>query len=157
MLKRACARLEELLPATSGAKLVLTDFDLPNEPGKLSTPVSRLHARLELPLPSGSFWERAQKLAAVDDVLRSLVVEGKKQKPQLEVKRDLPAFVVENPEAHRAVLVAKVHERARSLAGGQTLVLRELRFERAVEQRSLGLDEVVLSLAVDGIAELTLT
>ncbi len=156
LLRRACVRLEEQLTAL-GATLVLTDFDLPGEPGKLSTPASRLHGRLEVPLPAGPFWERAQRIAAVDDVLRGLVVEGKKQKPQLDVKRDLPAFVVVNPEAHRATLVAKLHERARSLAGGQSFVLRELRFERMVEQRSLHLDEVELSLTVDGSAEIKLT
>lgn len=157
LLRRACTRLEELLPAlSSGATLTVVDFDLPSEPGKVQAPTSRLHARLFVPLPAeASFWDRAQRIAAVDDLLRSLVVEGKKQKPQLEVRRDLPAFVVADPEAHRATLIARVHERARGLAAGQALVLRKLRFERAVEQRSLGLDEVELSLSVDGLAEIT--
>jgi hypothetical protein len=159
LLKRACARLVEQLPvAVVGSTLALTDFDLPHEPGKVSTPTTRLHARLVVSLPTAaSFWERAQKIAEVDDVLRSLVVEGKKQRPQLDVRRDLPAFVVADPEAHRAALVARVHERARSLAGEKSVILRELRFERAVEQRSLGLDEVELSLSFDGVAELTLS
>lgn len=160
LLKRAAARLEDLLLApTIASTLVLTDFDLPNEPGKLSTPVARLHGRLEVPLPGGAFWERAQKIAAVDDMLRGLVVEGKKQKPQFEVKRDLPVFVVVNPEAHRAELVARIHERARSLVAGkaQSVILRELRFDRPVEQRAVGLDEVELSLNIDGGAELTLS
>lgn len=160
LLKRAVARLEDLLLApTIASTLVVTDFDLPNEPGKLSTPVARLHGRLEVPLPGGAFWERAQKIAAVDDMLRSLIVEGKKQKPQFEVRRDLPVFVVINPEAHRPELVARIHERARSLVAdkGQPIVLRELRFDRPVEQRSVGLDQVELSLNIDGCAELTLT
>jgi hypothetical protein len=58
-----------------------------------------------------------QFLAQVDDLLRALVVEGKKQKPALEVRRDLPVFVVAEPEVHRDALVKRLHERVRSLAG----------------------------------------
>ena len=157
LLRRPFSRLEELLPSLApGAKLVMTDFDLPNEPGKLSSAVARMQARLTVPLPEAPFWERAQRVAAVDDALRGLALEGKKQKPAVEVRRELPSFTVSDPESHRGKLVERVHERARALAGGQPILLRDLRFERLVEQRSLGLDEVELSLSVDGTAELTL-
>jgi len=157
LLRRAAQRLEELLPQV-GAKLTVTDFDLPAEAGKLAggTP-SRLHATLVVPLAKeASFWDRAQKLSQVDDLLRALVLEGKKQKPALEVRRDLPVFVVADPEAFRAQLVAQLHERARSLAGGAAVTFTDLRFERAVSQRPLGLEEVELSLHVEGVAELSL-
>jgi hypothetical protein len=156
LLKRAAQRLEELLPQL-GAKLTVTDFDLPHESGKLAVGApSRLHATLVVPLAKDAgFWERAQKLAQVDDLLRALVLEGKKQKPALEVRRDLPVFVVGDPEAHRAALVQRLHERAKSL--GAPVLLKDLRFDRPVTQRPLGLEEVELSLPVEGAAELSLT
>lgn len=156
LLRRAAQRLEELLPQL-GAKLTITDFDLPAESGKLAggSP-SRLHATLVVPLTKdASFWDRVQKLTHVDDLLRALVLEGKKQKPALEVRRDLPVFVVADPEVFRAQLVAQLHERARSLSGA-SVMLKELRFDRAVSQRSLTLEEVELSLAVEGVAEFSL-
>lgn len=156
VLKRAAQRFEELLPQL-GAKLTVTDFDLPHEAGKLAggSP-SRLHATLLVPLAKDAgFWERAQKLAQVDDLLRALVLEGKKQKPALEVRRDLPVFVVGDPEAHRDALVKRLHERAKSL--GAPVLLKDLRFDRPVTQHPLGLEEVELSLPVEGAAELSLT
>ncbi len=157
LLRRAAARLEELLPPL-GAHLTTTDFSLPQEPGKLSNAPSRLHATLVVPLGKDApFWDRVQKLAQVDDLLRALVVEGKKQKPALEVRRDLPVFVVAEPEVHRDALVKRLHERVRSLAGDAAGVqLKDLRFDCAVQQRPLGLEEVELSLPVDGSAELLL-
>jgi hypothetical protein len=154
LLKRSALRLEELLPPL-GARLTVTDFDLPGEAGKAATSVSRLHATLTLPFPKEApFWDRAQKLAQVDDLLRALVLEGKKQKPALEFRRDLPVFVVADPELRRAALVTRLQERARSL--GHDVGLKELRFDRPVEQRSVSLEEVQLSLAVEGVAEVAL-
>jgi hypothetical protein len=156
LLRRASQRLEELLPQVS-ARLQITDFDLPAESGKLAsgTP-SRLHATLVVPFAKdSSFWDRAQKLTHVDDLLRALVLEGRKQKPQLEVRRDLPVFVITDPEAYRAQLINQLHERARSVSGGAPFTLKELRFERAVTQRSRSLEEVELSLSVDGVGEFT--
>lgn len=163
LLKRAVTRLEELLPPL-GARLTVTDFDLPAATGKTATAVSALHAFLTLPfLKDAPFWDRAAKLAQVDGLLRALVLEGKKEKPALEVRSDLPVFVVADPEQRRPALVSRLHERARSL--GHDVTLKELRFERrtrasrgdrAVEQRSVSLEEVQLSLAVDGVAEVAL-
>jgi hypothetical protein len=115
-------------------------------------------ATLVVPLAKdASFWDRVQKLTHVDDLLRALVLEGKKQKPALEVRRDLPVFVVADPEVFRAQLVAQLHERARSLSGGApSVMLKDLRFDRPVSQRSLTLEEVELSLAVEGVAEVSL-
>lgn len=154
LLKRAVSRLEDLLPQL-GAKLTVTDYDLPSGGGKASELGSQLRALLTLPFAQeASFWDRAQKLAQLDGLLRALVLEGKKQKPALEVRFDLPAFVVADPEQRRAALVTRLYERARSL--GHDVMLKELRFDRPVEQRSVSLEEVQLSLAVDGVAEVAL-
>lgn len=154
LLKRAVTRLEELLPPL-GARLTVTDFDLPVATGKTAGAVSQLHAFLTLPfVKDAPFWDRAAKLAQVDGLLRALVLEGKKQKPALDVRSDLPVFVVADPEQRRPALVSRLHERARSL--GHDVTLKELRFDRAVEQRSVSLEEVQLSLAVEGVAEVAL-
>ena len=154
LLKRAATRLEELLPPL-GARLSVTDFELPNAAGKTASLVSRLDALLTLPfLKDAPFWDRAAKLAQVDGLLRALVLEGKKHKPALEVRSDLPVFVVADPELRRASLVTRLHERARSL--GHDVVVKELRFDRPVEQRSVSLEEVQLFLAVEGVAEVAL-
>lgn len=154
LLKRAATRLEELLPPL-GARLTVTDFDLPNAAGKTASLVSRLDAFLTLPfVKDAPFWDRAAKLAQVDGLLRALVLEGQKQKPALEVRSDLPVFVVAEPELRRATLVTRLHERARSL--GHDVVVKELRFDRPVEQRSVSLEEVQLFLAVEGVAEVAL-
>ena len=155
LLQGAALRLIALLPPL-GATLDLTGFDLPQEATKLSSAASRLHATLVLPLArDASFWDRARRVAQVDDLLRVLVLEGRKQKPFLDVRRDLPAFVVADPEAHRAALVERLHARARSL-GGTDLRLKDLRFDQPVAQHSLGLEQVELSLAVEGTADLSL-
>lgn len=154
LLKRAVSRLEDLLPPL-GAKLTVTDYDLPSGGGKASELTSQLRALLTLPFAKeASFWDRAQKLAQIDGLLRALILEGKKQKPALEVRFDLPAFVVADPEARRPALVARLHERARSL--GHDVTLKELRFDRPVLQQPVSLEEVQLSLAVDGVAEVAL-
>ena len=148
LLRRAVSRLEELLPQLQ-AKLTVTDFDLPRDSGKSSGGASTVHALLEVPLPAGTFWDRAQKVAQADDLLQAVSQEGKRQKPALEVRRALPVFVVAEPEAHREALVKRLHERARSIAG-EGAELRALQFDRAVTQQSMGLEEVALSLAVEG-------
>ncbi len=154
LLRRSVTRLEELLPPL-GARLTITDFDLPSAAGKAADLESRLHAFLTVPFAKETpFWERAQKLAQVDGLLRALVVEGRKQKPPLEVRTDLPVFVIADPELRRAALVTRLHERARSL--GTEVMLKELRFDRPVEQRSVSLEEVQLFLSVEGVAEVCL-
>lgn len=145
LLRRAVSRLEELLPQLQ-ATLSVTDFDVS---AKSSGGPSTVHALLEVPLPAGAFWDRAQKIAQVDDLLQALLQEGKRQKPALEVRRALPVFVVADPEAHREALVKRLHERARSIAGDEA-ELRGLQFDRAVTQQSIGLEEVALSLPVEG-------
>lgn len=155
LLRRLVTRLDELLPPL-GVKLTVTDFDLPSAAGKASELTSQLHAFLTLPFAKETpFWERAQKLAQVDGLLRALVLEGKKQKPPLVMHFDLPVFVVADPELRRAALVSRLQERARSL--GQDVTLKELRFDRPVEQRPVSLEEVQLTLAVEGVAEVALT
>jgi hypothetical protein len=155
-LKRAAQRLEELLPQQH-ATLAVTEFRLPHEPGKLESAPASLHATLTVPLPrEASAWERAARLAQIDDLLRSLVQEGKKQKPKLEVQRSLPVFGLADPEAHRAALIKRLHDRARSLGGGQPVQLKELRFDQPVEQHSVGLEQVELTLHVGGCAEVQL-
>ena len=154
LLKRAATRLEELLPPL-GARLTVTDFELPADSGKSTSMTSSLHAFLTLPFEKDApFWDRAQRLAQVDGLLRALGLEGKKHKPALEVRSDLPVFVVADPELRRVGLVSRLHERARSL--GHDVTLKELRFDRPVEQRSVSLEEVQLWMAVEGLAEVAL-
>ena len=156
LLHNAAQRLVQLLPQL-GATLALTGFELPHESGKLSHAPTRLHATLTLPLdPDASFWDRAQRLAQVDDLLRALVLEGRKQKPALDVRHDLPVFAVADPEAHRDALVKRLHDRARSLGGAEPVQLGELRFDQAVAQHPLGIEAVELSLPIEGSAALTL-
>ena len=158
LLRRAAQRLEELL-TPHGAKLEVTDLALPQESGKLSNSPLLLHGTLILPLGTDlTFWERAQKLAQIDDLLRALVSEGKKQKPAIELRRDLPVFVVAVPEHHREALVKRLHERARSLAGStKSVLLKQLQVDRPVVQRPLGLESVELSLPIDGVGEVLIS
>jgi hypothetical protein len=157
LLRRAAQRLEDLLPPL-GASLQVRDFDWYVSNSKLSSSSgTQLQATLVLPLAKdASFWDRAQKVAQTDDLLRALSAEGKRQKPALEVHTGTPAFVVADPEAHRSELVQLLLRRARSLSPEGELLLRQLHFERAVTQRSLSLEEVELSLPLDGVAEFQL-
>lgn len=157
LLRRAAQRLEDLLPPL-GASLKVHDFDLNVGHAKSgASSGTQLQATLVLPLAKdASFWDRAQKVAQMDDLLRALIAEGKRQKPALEVRKGVPVFVVTDPEAHRVELVQLLLRRARSLSAEGELLLRQLRFERAVTQRSLSLEEVELSLPLDGVAEFQL-
>lgn len=157
VLRRAAQRLEDLLPPL-GATLKVTDFDLNVGTSKSKeSSGTQLQATLVLPLAKdASFWDRAQRVAQVDDLLKALVAEGKRQKPVLEVRKGTPVFVVGDPESHRAQLIELLVRRARSLSPEGQLLLRQLRFERAVTQRSLSLEEVELTLPLDGVAEFEL-
>ena len=156
VLKRAALRLDELAAPTQST-LVVERVALPHGPGKQVPAPSRLHPPLAVRLAQkASTWERAAQLAQVDDLLRALVQEGRKHKPRLDVHRALPVFVVADPESYRPTLVKRLHERARSLGDGRAVLLKELRFDRPVEQRSLGLDQVELFLNVEGLAEVQL-
>lgn len=66
------------------------------------------------------------------------------------------AFLLADPESHRAALVKRLHDRARALGGGLAVKLQELRFDQPVEQRPVGLEQVELMLRVEGCAELEL-
>ncbi|MFO0594821.1 MAG: SIMPL domain-containing protein [Myxococcaceae bacterium] len=150
LLRRAAQRLEDLLPPLGG-KLLVTDFDLTSGNAKVNKPQPQLSATLVLPLAAdASVWDRAAKVAQVDDLLRALIDEGKRQKPNLEVRRALPIFVLADPEAHRAKLLETLKARARSIAGDGAAELHELAFERAVTQRALSLEEVEVSLSLEG-------
>ena len=158
LLKRAALRMEELLQQAGQATLALTDFNLSTEAAKFDTATASLEATLTVVLPQdGSTWDRATKLAQVDDTVRIFAQEGKKQKPKFEVQRALPVFVLADPEVYREKLVQRLHERARSLSTGQPVQLRELKFDQPVQQRSLGLEHVELSLNIEGVAELLLS
>jgi hypothetical protein len=158
LLRRAAQRIEDLLPPL-GATLVLGDLDLqsasktskaPAAPGMVVT------GTLLLPLAKDApFWDRAQRVAHVDDLLRPLVQEGKRQKPELDVRKANPIFLVADPESFRAELVSRALARARALSKTEVR-LEHLRFEHPVTQRPIGLEEVELSLALEGTASLTL-
>lgn len=153
ILKRAVSRLEDQLPPFH-ATLAVTDFDLPAESGKFEAQPSTVQVRVTLPLPlDASPWDRAAKVAQLDDLFRTLIIEGKKQKPKIEGQRTQPIFVLADPEAHRATLIKRLHDRARMLGGGLSINLKDLRFDQPIEQRSIGLEQVELLLRVDGVAE----
>lgn len=156
LLRKALGGLEAGLAALH-ATLAVLDFDVPHDGGKLSTPETRLRATITLALPTTlPPLERAGRVAALDDALRAAAVEAKRQKPSVELRRSLPAYTVADPERFRGALVQRLHERARSLGGPAGVTLRELRFDRPVEQRSLGLQEVELVLLVEGTASVRL-
>jgi hypothetical protein len=157
LLKKSLASVEAMLPALH-ATMNLLDFDVPHDGGKLSTPETRLRAVVTLGLPvTLPAIERAGRVAALDDALRAAAAEAKRQKPVIDLRRSLPVYVVVDPEHFRGALVQRLHERARSLGGPAGVTLRELRFDRPVEQRSLGLQEVELLLPVEGTASVRLT
>ncbi len=153
LLRRAVQRVDEVV-GPLGARTEVTDFDVPNEPGKLVDAPSALHVAVVLPFGAADdFWTRATHLAQLDDVLRALLLELKKQKQVVELKRDLPVFVVKDPEHFRRQLITRIHERACSLCPGRPVKVSGVAFDRSVTQRSLGLQAVELSLAVEGVAE----
>lgn len=155
-MKRTLLRLEELLHPLH-ALLAVTDFDLCPESGKVEAAAHSIHLLITLPLGrDGSSWDRATKVAQLDDLFRTVILEGKKQKPKLEVHRALPVFLLADPEEQRQALVRRLHDRARALGDGQSVKLTEMRFDQPVEQRSLGLEQVELTLRVDGYAQLEL-
>lgn len=158
LLRRAAQRIEDLLPPL-GATLALGDLDLQSA-GKTSkvaaAPGLVVTGTLLLPLSKDApFWDRAQRVAHVDDLLRALVLEGKRQKPELEVRKANPVFLMAEPEAFRAELIARALSRARALSKSEVKV-EHLRFEHAVTQRPIGLEEVELSLDLHGEASVTL-
>ena len=157
VLKRAALRLEELV-ASLRATVAVDRFELPHDLGKQDPTPSSLHLTLTVPFArEANIWERTALLAQVDDLLRAFGQEGRKYKRRLDVHRALPVFVVADPEVHRPSLVKRLHERARSLGDGRGVLLKELRFDRPVEQRSLGIDRVELLLNVEGLAEVPLS
>lgn len=153
-IRRAAARLDELLPATQ-ASLHLEDLGFTQGATSKSYAAegaTRLEGTLTLPFAEGEgFWERAQRVAQLDELLRALVVEGKKQKPALEVRRALPSYAVLDAEAYRATLLGQALQRARAL--GNTVTLHQLKWSEPVQQRSLGLEQVELTLDLAGHAE----
>lgn len=156
-LRRAAERLEALLPST-GATLHLDDVGFTqgvSSKSYVAEGATRLEGTLTLPLADGEgFWERAHRVAQLDDLLRALVAEGRKQKPALEVRRALPTFAVLDAEAHRPQLLEAALARARAL--GEAVQLQQLKWAEPVAQRSLGLEQVELTLALEGCAQVNL-
>jgi hypothetical protein len=93
-------------------------------------------------------------VAQLDELLRALVAEGRKQKPALEVRRALPTFAVLDAESFRPRLLETAIARARSLGVG--VHLQQLKWAEPVAQRSLGLEQVELTLELQGHAQATL-
>lgn len=152
-LRRAAERLEALLPST-GATLHLEDLGFTqgvSSKSYVAEGASRLEGTLTLPLAeSEGFWERAHRVAQLDDLLRALVAEGRKQKPVLEVRRALPTFAVLDAESFRPQLLETALARARALGTG--VQLQQLKWAEPVVQRSLGLEQVELTLDLQGHA-----
>ena len=101
--------------------------------------------------PELDYWARAKLLGAVSAATRPLVDAGREQKQQLMVNVELPRAVLKDPESFRADLIKLWVERARSFAtqassAGEPLAVESCDPPGAVSQRTLGLEEVALTL-----------
>ena len=103
---------------------------------------ARLTVRLDVHAP---FWERAHRVAAAEDAIRSFAGETRQQNPAFELRRSLPSVTVTDPEAHRPSLLFRFQQRAQSVLNETGAALPEW-LARPVEQRSLTLEEVELVL-----------
>lgn len=151
--KRCADRLTVALQPLQATVRVL-DFDLMTPQGKLGgNGPSRIELLVLIPLSiHASPWERAAKVAQADGLLFDAQAEAKRSKPSIELRRELPVYGLAEPERLRARLVQRAMERAKSL--GSEIILTNVRFDAAVMQRPVGLEQVEVTLPIEGVAEL---
>jgi hypothetical protein len=149
-LQAASIRIQEVLHQ---GQFSLTDFSSQESSGKIGTQkLARLEGNLVFPLPvDDSFWERAKRMAKIDDLISGLKAEMRKQKFAVELRRHEPRYVIEDAEVFRPELIAQLVKRAKSYALEGTI--SKLQFEASVEQKTVSLEEVELSLSVAGQLE----
>lgn len=159
-LKSLVRRLEQSIPlAAPGASVVAQDFDAPSISALLSKgsddTAARLSGAIHVPLdPTASFFDRAERVAAVDDVLRALVLEGRKSKPATQVSRRLPTFLVGDDAvaAGRDRLLARWRARLEDLTTFAAVAVEGVWPAIDVSQHSLSIEEVELRFEPGGLA-----
>ena len=162
LLRQWTSRLEEAVPkAAPGSTVTVKDFDAPSIAALLSKSGDDTAARLSLtvtvPLDLGaSFFARAERVAAVDDVLRTLLMDGRKTKPTVTVTRHLPVFLVAEGvlQASRERLLARWQARLQELSRFASLVVEGVWPAIDVSQHSVSVEEVELRFEPGGQASL---
>ena len=152
-MERFTQRLSTLLTPLE-ATVRLVHFAGSREAGKLaSAPTSTARLLLVMPLrESQTAWQRAARVAQLEDSVKATQAEAKKLKPAIDVRRDAPVFVVADPQRHRLALIARHQQQVRML--GPHVKVSGLRPDAAVVQHPRGLEEVELTLPLEGSAEL---
>lgn len=164
LLKERVRRLQTDIPAAApGSSVDVQDFDAPSIPALLSKSTEETAARLSLtvtvPLDTAApFFARAERVAAVDDVLRQLVIEGRKSKPNFNVSRQLPTFLVNDDavDAGRVRLLARWQSRLQELTAFASVSVDGVWSTAEVTQRSVSIEEVELRCELGGVATLRL-
>lgn len=162
LLEQWVGRLEAAVPkAAPGSTVTVTDFDAPSIAALLSKSGDDTAARLTLtvtvPLDLGAgFFARAQRVAAVDDVLRALLLDARKSKPSVTVTRHLPVFLVAEDvlQASRERLLARWQARLQDLSRFASLAVEGVWPAIDVTQHSVSVEEVELRFEPGGQATL---
>ncbi len=135
------------------------DFDSPSIPGLLSRSsedtAARLGVHVTVPLDTkASFLERAERVAAVDDALRALVLDGRKSKPAVTVTRALPAFLVSEDARRnsRNTLLALWNARVEQMAALGRVEVEKVLPSVEVVQVGVSMEEVELRFEPGGVA-----
>jgi hypothetical protein len=156
LLSKTVMRLAASLPAF--ASLTKRDFAVPSIPGllKAEPAAARLSFHISVPLSAVEFEERANRLALVDDALRAWLLECKKSKPAVAVRRQRPVCILSDGalEAARKDLVASWHARASELEQLGRVKIKNVRMGAAVSQVPVGVDAVELTLDLGGTVTL---
>lgn len=160
VLRQWLKRLEEAAPRVAPGTLVQPrDFDSPSIPGLLSRSsedtAARLGVHVTVPLDTkASFLERAERVAAVDDALRALVLDGRKSKPAVTVTRALPAFLVSEDARRnsRNTLLALWNARVEQLAALGRVEVEKVLPSVEVVQVGVSMEEVELRFEPGGVA-----
>lgn len=162
LLEQWVRRLEVAVPKAAPASTVkVTDFDAPSIAALLSKGSDDTAARLTLtvtvPLDlDASFFARAERVAAVDDVLRALLMDGRKNKPTITVTRHLPVFLVTEGvlQTARERLLTRWQTRLQDLSRFASLSVQGVSPAIDVTQHSVSVEAVELRFDPGGHATL---
>jgi hypothetical protein len=164
LLRAWLRRLEESVSrAATGALVQPVDFDAPSIPGLLSRSsedtAARLRVNVVVPLDTkATFVDRAERVAAVDDALRVLVLDGRKNKPSLTVTRALPVFLVSEDARRqgRTTLMDQWRSHVEQLSALGGVKVEQVSPSVEVTQVSLSMEEVELRFEPGGVASVRL-
>lgn len=123
-------------------------------PAKVSEHRCGVSGEVRWPL-RGDFWSRSVQLAQLVELADVLKTEAERRTPSLYVSYGEAEARIAQPEAHRSALLEQWVGRQRELAGlagSEALPLHVLDLAPvgAVQQQTVSLEEVELSLAVSG-------